>query len=512
MAHPVRQILSSTASREANRLDLGLARGAILLFSFPAVLIPAATLLPATAIGPVLLRPVFVLSLLLMYFLAVRLGSDSVGDRRSGFLELISLAGLRPWQWLTVRTVQMWVAFLSVWIVRVPVLVIVFCFGGLRVWDILAVELLLLAGFWGGSNVSLLLAQRAKSRQVVASWTGGVVIPLELLLLIPRSLIGYLSGMLNWSFSGPVSRFAGELAQLSLAERFRSLMTGQFVPEDVWPTMALYGGLGAVAMLRLAAVLFRNPGDDRADAPDTWRELFQPVRPRSRPSRRCWDDALAWQAYAVHARGTGIVRGSWIWNVTIGGVVLVFVVAQPQYFEFLVLMLLASCCLKLLFHTAKPGDCLQREIREKTLPMLMLTPHEEVELYDGWRRGAWRLSVPDLALLGVAAIALLPMRPEFSIWMLAAGAAILSSGPFLMLSQLVPWTLRGIAAGFSVVFLLLGLTLVCTILGAALSTISFPLAPLLFPLVTLGLFYGFNQGLRKVTLPRWMREKVDSTL
>ena len=117
-------ILSATADRESARIDLALTRAGF-LFIATIMLLPALALGPI-ATGPAMLQSQFGVSMFLMIFLAVRLGGDSVGDVRCGMLELLFLSDTKPWQWLLVRVAQMWIAFLSVWMIRAPLLFIVF--------------------------------------------------------------------------------------------------------------------------------------------------------------------------------------------------------------------------------------------------------------------------------------------------------------------------------------------------------------------------------------------------
>jgi hypothetical protein len=96
-----------------------------------------------------------------------------------------------------------------------------------------------------------------------------------------------------------------------------------------------------------------------------------------------------------------------------------------------------------------------REVRDETLPMLLLTPHDAEEFFAGWQRGALRLAWPDIALcLGVAAVSL-ALDPVAPLIVLGVGGAILCSAPFVMLWGLVPFSAEGLATGLALIFVIL---------------------------------------------------------
>ena len=111
---------------------------------------------------------------------------------------------------------------------------------------------------------------------------------------------------------------------------------------------------------------------------------------------------------------------------------------------------------------AKMGDCLQREIKEQTLPALLLTPHSSIELCDGWGRGAWKLMRPDLFLYGFGLAGALLYSP-LQLAPIVTGLAILiqASGPFLVLSPLVPYSFRGILTGLGLIAAVFVVGIIC---------------------------------------------------
>jgi hypothetical protein len=161
----------------------------------------------------------------------------------------------------------------------------------------------------------------------------------------------------------------------------------------------------------------------------------------------------------------------------------------------------ASSGLMLLISVSKPGDCMTREVRDETLPMLLLTPHDAEEFFAGWQRGALRLAWPDIALwLGVTAVSL-AVDPVAPLIVLGVGGAILCSAPFLMLWGLVPFSAEGLVTGVGLIFVILVLLAICVGVTVAVHTA-------LFPVLSLPAAYLFNLVLRKNVLPYWMLRKM----
>lgn len=494
-------ILQSTALRESNRVDLALTRG-VFLFVACLVVMPAFWLERRfAAIGPLVFREMLGVSLCLMVFLAVRLGGDSVGDVRSGLLDLLFLSGTKPRQWLVVRIVQMWVAFASVWIIRAPLMFIIFFLGGIRSETVLATELLLLIGFFFLSSIGLLASLNAKSRPQVSRSVLVSIVVCEILLITPTFAISLLTGFYNWPIPAPVLHASDVMAQIGFISYWRSPITRQMDLGNIWPTCALYAGLAVAALATFwhrLSVVSSGAGDrSSAGSPEAARRTGR----RERASRRCWDDALAWQAYCIHGSGKPLVTAKCVAYVLLG--LGMWLLAQRGYHEAAFTLAAVAGAVAIFIAVNKTNDCLTREIREQTMPMLLLTPHEPDDFFAGWQRGAWRLAWPDVLFGAGVVLASYTLDPAAPAIAISIAAAILSSGPFMTLSPLVPFSFSGIATG-------LGLILIGIVMAGICVWVAVTVHPAALPLAAIPLAWLYNQILRRQVLPYWMMRKISS--
>ena len=492
-------LLHSTSPHETRRIDLGLLRLMFLVAALLCLLPVERLMRGGSPLGPGILQALYGLSQILVLFLALRLGGDSVGDVRSGLLELLFLTGTTPRQWLVVRVAQVWKEFLSVMITIAPVVALTFTLGGVSLEAIAAAGLLLATGFLVLSSLAVLASIKAKSRNQVWGFVVAAVLVWEFLLKSPHLASGALAYYYRWPIPEELRQWLERISELSIFSSSRYVISGRLTVWQFWPTFALYGAVSGLLLVR-CWMLLRACARGRLtpDAVET-SGLASGARPLQRPSRRCWDDALAWQAYCVHGLGRRVVRAKCVIYVALaGGLGLIAVLGDP-----IAAFVLAAAAggLMLLISVSKPGDCMTREVRDETLPMLMLTPHDAEEFFAGWQRGALHLAWPDIALcLGVTAASLL-LDPVAPLIVLGVGGAILCSAPFLMLWGLVPFSGEGLATGVALILVILLLAGVCIGLSAAVH-------PALFPVVSLPAAYVFNLVLRKNVLPYWMRRKM----
>ncbi|MFO1093389.1 MAG: hypothetical protein U0992_08770 [Planctomycetaceae bacterium] len=492
----IRHLLRSTAPRESSRIDLGLIRGALIVAMMIALL---PSRLPPV-LGPLALRSVAGFSLLFVFVLAARLGSDSVGDVRTGFLGLIQLAGTRPWQWIAVRQAQMWIGFVSVWIVRAPILAFLPALGGGLRWQaILATELALLLAFFVLSNLSLVIAFGAASRRHVGGRIFGVLFVWNTLLVLPSAIVGSLAvtwpqfvgqellEALTWVSSfGPYSQFA--LVSSANADW-----------GELWPGAALYSGIGLLFLgifwRQVRTVGTMLPEERVGPRPDARRAA-------ARESRRCWDDALAWQAFVFVGRGNRMVVGK-----IVGYLLLAFLAWNAVAFgyQWLPMIALPVLCGGLLMNAInKTGECLTREINEKTIGTLLLTPHNFTDLAAGWRRGARRLALPDLLLWACMTIGSQLVSPYVPPVMLCIAMVLVASDYFFILSPLMPFTFLGVTMGLALIFLFIAVASVCVLAAMWVH-------PWIAPAVLAPLLLGFTQVLKRA-LPYWMEKKIASAM
>jgi hypothetical protein len=152
----------------------------------------------------------------------------------------------------------------------------------------------------------------------------------------------------------------------------------------------------------------------------------------------------------------------------------------------------------------KTGECLTREINDKTIGTLLMTPHNYHELTAGWRRGAWRLAAPDLVLWGLMTIVSVLVHANAPPVMLCIAMVLVSSEHFFILSPLMPFSVEGIASGLALIFVFIVLGTACGIAGTLIH-------PWVAPLVLAPLLWGFTLVLKRV-LPYWIDKKIASAL
>lgn len=485
------------APRDAHRLDLALIRAALILALSIALL--TAKLPPGVTVflGP--LRFISGISLIFTLVLAARLGSDSVGDVRTGLLGLLQLAGTRPWQWLTVRTAQMWIGFLSVWIVRAPAIAYMYTLGGVRLETILLNEGVMLIVFFVASSLALLLSFGASSRRQVGSRLVLALFTWNVFLIMPLTIgSGIMSSWPNLMVPGLTEKLEW-LAGFSLSAQFALATNATTTPAEQLPGIILYGSIGIVLSVWYWQ-LVRTCGTTTVE--ERGRPQPTAVRSGQRVSRRCWDDALAWQAFTHYSRGARLVKMK-----IIGYALLAYLSWIAFKLDYEVVAMIASpvLCGGLLMNAVnKPGECLTHEINEKTIGTLLLTPHEYQELAAGWRRGAWRLAAPDLVLWGVLTAASGLFHENAPPVMLCVGMVLIASQHFFILSPLMPFSFLGVTSGLGMIGVFIAVALICVLAAAYVH-------PWAGPAVLGPLLWGITLILKRA-FPYWMEKKVASVV
>jgi hypothetical protein len=445
------------------------------------------------------LRSISAISLMFALILASRLGSDSVGDVSSGLLGLVRLSGTTPWQWVAFRLSQIWIGFVSVWIVRAPALFFMWTLGGVRLETILIAEAALLLMFFLLSNLALLISFGAQTRRQIAGRIMLLLFVFNTLIVLPSAIVGSMS--VYWpQWVGDEAVAAMEwVAGFGLNSQFTRATSGRVPLADLLPGAALYGGIAIAALVwfwRLVRTVGTMTVEDRVRPQPTGK------RGTARASRRCWDDALAWQAFVLVGRGGRMVKAK-----SLGYLLLAVIAWQVvQYGYGLVAMLtLPVLCGGLLMNAInKPGECLTREINDKTIGTLLLTPHDYGELAAGWRRGAWRLAAPDLVEWGLLTLASTLVSPIGPPVMVCIGLLLVFSQHFFILSPLMPFTFRGVTSGVALIFVFIVLASVCILAGLYFH-------PWAAPVVMAPLLWGFTFVLKR-SLPYWMDKKLATIL
>jgi len=492
------EILRSTTAQLASRIDLALIRGAFVLACLLGMLpLPEVT---SQSIGRSVYFGFFLLSFVMAIFLSGRLAGDSVGDRRSGFLALICLSGLTSGQWLLLRLIQIWIGFISVWIVRIPFLLFLPALGGVD-WEFLAYyEAILLLTFLVFSSFGLLIAQFCETRRDLIPATVALAFFLELLFTGPAifsNVIWLLDSKLIGS--GWMSLFS-TLSMWSVTMRLSAMSAPVNELPSLWPTVIVFGLLAAYLLSKIRYVAFRNLG---TSGPASSPSSKSKVKSNGKRYERCWDDAFAWQAFAFHSSGKAGVSlkiAFYLMALTVLGMGL-----MTNYGELVIVLSLLGAALGLMMASDRPGNSFQREVKENTLTALLLTPHHYVDMYDGWRRGTVKFMWPDVAYC-ILVLGLIAIRfPIVSLIGFSVFCAVMVSGPFMMLSPLVPYTFRGIATGILLIAEVVVLIIIAAIAAGTIHLIAFPLV--LFPA-----WWGTNIWLRAKMIPYWMELKAKTVI
>jgi hypothetical protein len=480
----------------------------LILIRIATVVVFAIALLPVVwqaripiPLGPIVLRSAFVMSLCIVVLLAHRLSGDSVGEAQSGFLELLFLSGTTPSRWLVVRLVQLSVGFFSVWFLRLPFLLFTITLGGIRPSQIVTNELLLFTAFSVLSSLALALSPNRTSRQGMFGSLFAIGCGWEFLLVAPGIMRGVITRFYHWTPPEPVVQVIDRMEEISLAS---SLLRGMFAtapPSAYLPTFVLYGTLTLLLLAVYHRRLARFSHGVWQAEPAARGAAAESGRTRS--SRRCWDDALAWQAYCIHSAGTRWVKGISV-ALSIAGILLVASAVLGYHEAGFVLSAIAAA-VALLFSVAKPSDCLSREIRDLTIGTLLLTPHEPDDLYAGWRRGARRLARPALFFAGFMIVVSAAIDQRAPLVAVSVAAALLLSGPFFMLSPLVPFSLEGIGTAL-LLFTVAGVIACVSIVAAVMWH------PVLLPAISIPLVWLYNRVLRRLLLTYWMRRKIETII
>lgn len=503
------QLLFDTQiSRESRRVDSTVIR--VLYLGFTMSILWTVCQMSSRDPGLAFLRAMTVVHSPMAIVLAVRLSGDIAGNRTSGLVGLLALAGVTSREAVGSHLLLGAVTFLSVWLIRIPILCLAFHLGGVAWLQVLCVEVLLLGLFGMTYSAGLILAHystdRSTSRMIF-------LFPaiVEMLLWVPWLVVSVIQYV--WSWSPPFAitelldvlgyfRFTSAL-YYSLQSRAPSLLT-------LCPLL-LQAGISLWSLWAWTRVYFTRL--DEADQFVTSGPSVDLAPSRtvdssaaSRPSRPVWDDALAWQAFHVHSDGQ---RNLTTRSIAIGGVLLVCIVLavqpDPSYGSMAVVVLTISTLSLMFIGRGKVSDCLQREIKQQTLPSLLLTPHRSLDLIDGWSRGAKKLAKPDFVLHMICLAVLLVVSPNDAAPIFVAVAMLLmASEPFFVLSPLVPYSVRGIATGLGVI-----IAVICAGTLAVLGSVA--IHPWAGPIVFALLIWCWNRYCRyKIT--EWFASKQDEVV
>lgn len=492
-------LLHSTLPRESRRQHLVLVRVAVIFGCTIAV--HTAFVQQAVRLGvPHALENLLNFSQILAISVALWLGGDSAGDLRSGLLDALFLTGTTPMQWLVVRIVQMWIGFLSVWLVLAPFGFFAYSFGGVSLESISVSVLLLLTGFLALSSLALLASIKAHTRNQVFVFMLLALLVWEIVLWTPWLAARVLTSFLGSALSASRIEQLETFGRVGVFSGGKLAIVGSASLRELWPTVALHCLVAVLLLARCWFLLAACARGDLTAADVDSSPAPGPVRLVRRRPRRSWQDAFAWQAYCIHGLGRRAVKAKSIAYavITAGLALLVWTGFQ----EAAAVIAGSVAGLMLVIAIDKPSDCIKREIRDGTMPMLLLTPHDLEEILAGWQRGAMRLAYPDVSFWVAATLAAFLLGPAGPIVVFTIGAVLLCSGPFWCLWSLMGFSSEGIfTAGTLVV------TAVLT--GVGCCWLAAVVHPLLLPFTAIPAAYLFNRMLRKHVLRYWMQRNIE---
>lgn len=493
MLRGTRLLLQATSPKQVGRLDLSLARFIFLALSF--------YLLTWTLDG---LRPPYgdrlygycsIYSLFLLLYLVMRLTGDSIGDRQSGMLGLIAITGISPMQWALFRWSQLWQNFLSVWIVRLPILAWIWTLG-VNQRMLLEHELFLLGLFLALSSFMLLPAQFMQTRRDLQVGMFVVLGFAEFVLAAPYSVM-VASGI---QLPQPVVSLFAHLLEISICYRTYFVSQGGTF---VWWNIMLYVLICMWSFRKLTRVVFNRLEVSRPENQEV--EIGQAATAPKRD--RCWENPFAWQAYVFRSWGEKAAQVK-LWMYPI-----IFVVVAGALFSYgmdnwgvaatVISMVLIVACL--LMTSNIPANCFEAEEKEETLGSLHLTPNLPIEIYRGWRQGTRKSLIADVMMLIAMTGLLAWYQPVAALVIVSFGVAVLVSGPFLMLSPMVDYSPRGLLAATVAV-----LGFVCSIAFGTAAAVF--LHPMMFPVFAVSMWWGANFVLEKSLLPHFLDRRFLQTV
>lgn len=455
--------------------------------------------------GLLLLRAMTVVHAAMAMLLAVRLAGDVAGSRSSGAVSLLWLSGVSADSVIVSQLLLAATTFFRVWLVHVPILFLARHLGGANWQQILQIEALLLGGCAMTLCCGLPLASHATSRGV-APVIGRVPAYVELVLWLPAGVIFAIQEWTSIPVSQSIISGVESLRGLSVVYCVRELMQTPNASRILLMPLVVQLGISLLSLWIWKRTYFTQM--DEADVAAIVRRSsfkFWGAKSTSRPSRPVWDDALAWQAYYVHNFGRVqiIVRSIIVLGWAVFSVGYLSSGRNPDK-DFLLTMsfMLTFCCV--FISQSLVGANFLNELKLQTLPTLMLAPVSYLDLYDGWRRGVRKMMWPDLCLLAMCLGGTLWYSP-----MVLAPAyvgtvvVLLCSGPFIVLSPMVPFTFRGLVTGVGLVVTLFGM-------AAALFSLSAFFHPWLGPLVAIPLGLGWN-WLGRGIIPLWFAHKQEAS-
>lgn len=487
MTSPVRTLIDSelrrlTARRGMIQLQAGLVFVLLLMTTMVAITgsYGVAITFPPVAAGQSYAGEVLMVQAAFLLWGMSLLVFEEAGTVQQEILQLLRLSGLSAWQWLVARLGAIVPLLLSIALLPLPFLALAPSLGGVSWTGIAAAEAVI------ASHLAMLLAF-ALFQSTRLDTKGGIgnLLSIEVLVeVVIPFIVSLVLQILEQGFLRDELEAAALVLSCSTATRaIQDSIRGTLAPSQF--ALACAVPLGLASLLgRIVVNRLYAPSDEQslpdpaalAEIPET--PIPEPVArpapvepvsgPISRPSERCWDDALAWHAvfFQTGPAGTRSARKllfgkSALYGVVILGVIL-FEMSGPSPWEGIVLNIAAVLiAIVVLAGVGYPAKAFGRELDDRMMEMLLLTPHDGADFYDGWSRGARRLQFPEYAIASVLIGVLLATRtPVWGAVASAVLAGLLALGPVVAFGSLLPSGFRGSLAAVWLL-VVIGLTVFC---------------------------------------------------
>lgn len=384
---------------------------------------------PGVAAGTVPFAALKTVHAMTAVFFAIHLAAHAMDDKSSGTLGFLKIANLSPRSWVAFRFLALLAGYAPVWIMRLPVYALVLSLGGILIEDVLWLEAIQGMAFLCLGCLALLVSRSSTTALNLGFATMLTAALWQVALYLPLIVIGVLKMIENRPLAAADYPWAGAISQLGLPRYFvvRPADSQQWTVAGL--SILLHLILCGVLLSLLTRVLYVGAGTEMAETPMLTGAAR---RSNSRPSRRVWDDALAWQVCHVHCNHGSRARiGAAIFGAACV-VALCFGVAKETVVRTLLVGVTSGVTLAVL--AFKPSDCLSREVRGKTLSTLALLPLDGREIYQAWARGSRRMALPVYYVIAVGVVIMLLIAPErapYWAMVLAATVLLLPEAAFL---------------------------------------------------------------------------------
>ncbi|QDT53116.1 hypothetical protein Pan44_11310 [Caulifigura coniformis] len=358
----------------------------------------------------------FAIAVLVPAWVAGRL----VEDRVSGMLELMKVAGLAPGQWIGFRLFHIAATYGSIWVLRLPLYSLVMATRGATMADILWAEVICAGVMLAHAQISLFLARGCRLERTVTTVSIVLTILGNALFFLPSYAVQIATAR-QYAVPESIRDSATILRELSLLNYVLSRPT---TPEGQWKAAAALAiplMLGVAATFFLRRTLYVDPATGPGNVAGT------------RPSRRVWDDALAWQAAEYHCVPQKKKRVI-AWTIVVAMVCLTFLPSLSESMQYAVSVVM-------IFAFAAPGmapaTCSSLERLHNTISSLALLPLGGKAIYDGWKRGGAVRRAEGWIAAGLIFLGLMWNDPLAGMgWALAAVVAAYALPPIFFLESL----------------------------------------------------------------------------